>query len=221
MSILNIIIFGAGGHAKVIVDLIESSNKYNLVGIIDESLKKGESFCSYPVLGCDQSLHDIINDNKIYGGIVALGDNYLRRQVVNRILSVMPLFNFVNIIHPSSIISKSVQMGLGNVIMPGVVINTDSVIGNHTIINTVVSIDHDSYIGNFAGLGPRVTLAGSVSIGEQGFLGVGASVAPNCTVGSFSTIGAGAVVLDDVPDHVCCYGIPAKIHQKIDTESKI
>lgn len=211
----NIIIFGAGGHAKVIIDLIEASNIFTIIGIMDNKLSKGSVFCGYPILGLDESLPVILDNFSVFGGLVAIGDNASRQSVVSRILAIVPEFRFVNIIHPSAIISKSVKMGLGNVIMPGAVINTSTEIHNHTIINTSVSVDHDCRVGDFVSLCPSVTLAGNVVIKDHCFLGMCASIAPNCTVGSHSIIGAGSIVLNDVPSQVKSFGIPSRVYDKV------
>lgn len=145
-----------------------------------------------------------------YEYFIATGDNYQRAEIYNFIKNESdkePL----NCIHPSVIISPSVQMGFGNLICPLVVLHTDSVVGNCTIINTGSVVEHDCSVNNFAQISPNATLCGRVQISEYCFIGAGSTVIPNKHVSSKSTVAAGSVVIDYIPSRVLVAGVPAKI----------
>lgn len=206
-----IIVFGAGGHAKVVIDIMEARGNYAiLLGLIDVNCTKGDTFYNKKVLGTDDDLHNILRSNPGVKGIVAVGDNQLRQKVVNRILSEKPNFEFISAIHPSANISTSVTLNEGTVIMPGVSINADTVIGKHCIINTNSSIDHDCVIGNYVSISPNCVLAGGVTIEDGAMLGVGAAVIPGKKIYQNAVVGAGAVVVNNIPPDSCVVGRPAK-----------
>ena len=139
----NIVIFGVSGHAKVIVDILSSYKNTRIAGFIDNSSNVGDEILGFKVLGKDTSLKSLMKKFNFNKGVIAMGDNIRRCKVENKIKSLHKNFQFVNCIHKSAVISKSVKIGNGNVIMPGVVINTHSVIGDHCILNTNSSLDHD------------------------------------------------------------------------------
>ena len=108
-----IILFGASGHAKVIVDIIEKEEKFELIGIIDSNHEIGTNVLGYEVIGPDSSLNQIITNNDVFGGIIGIGDNARRAIVKDNIINTFHDFNFVNCIHPNSVIGKNVTWGGG------------------------------------------------------------------------------------------------------------
>ncbi|WP_353136511.1 acetyltransferase [Pseudopedobacter sp.] len=194
-------IIGAGGHAKVIIELAEELD-YSILNVFDQNIKKSY-ILSYKVS------HNFFCIPK--NTIVAIGDNSLRKKVSQEnILEVSPL------IHPKSTISRSADIDDGTVVMAGVSINSDVVIGRHCIINTNSSIDHDCIIGDYVHISPNVALAGNVVVGEGTHIGIGACVIQGVKIGKWCTIGAGAVVIKDVFDFQTVVGNPAKVLDKSD-----
>jgi sugar O-acyltransferase (sialic acid O-acetyltransferase NeuD family) len=206
----NILIFGASGHSKVIVDIIEKQEKYNIQGFIDKNRKKNTSFMGYKVLGNQSSLKDIIYSNKIYGGVIGIGDNYIRSVIRNKVIKIIPNFKFVNCIHPKTIVGKDVKIGGGNVIMAGVVINSSAIIKNHCILNTNSSVDHDSLMSDFSSIAPNVTIGGNVTIGNYSAIGIGANIFHNVNVGHNCIVGGGSLVCNDTNENSIYYGSPSK-----------
>ncbi|MEH7384324.1 acetyltransferase [Bacillus sp. JJ1521] len=203
----SILVFGASGHAKVIIDIIEKQKKYQIKGIfVDTPNMVGTKLMGYPILG---------KIAEFYGsstkGIVAIGDNYGRSLVVNKIKSIDPNFTFVKAIHPNSIIGNDVKIGDGTVIAAGAVINTNTSIGENCIINTKSSVDHDSVIGAFSTVAPGATIGGNVKIGDLSVISMGANVIQKINIGNGTLIGAGSTVIKDMPSRVLAYGIPAKV----------
>tara|TARA_B110000014_G_scaffold261212_1_gene252494 strand:+ start:26 stop:682 length:657 start_codon:yes stop_codon:yes gene_type:complete len=205
-----ILIFGAAGHAKVIIDLVEKEGSHEILGLIDSSKKKGDDLMGYKILGQESDLPDIMANHSIKGGVIAIGDNGLRKKVNDKILRVCPDFNFLSFVHPSASMGKSAEVGIGSVILAGVIVNSDCRIGNHCILNTNSSLDHDSVMNNFSSLAPNSTVGGNVKIGEVSSIALGANIIQNITIGKHALIGAGSVVVEDIKDFSVNYGVPSK-----------
>ena len=201
-----IIIIGASGHAKVVIDIVEKQGKYIIEGLLDDNRKKGEEILGYKILGTIKDLPQF-TDHKV---IIAIGDNWTRYQIYQKIMSIIPDNNFATAVHPSAQIGKNVTIGIGTVVMAGAIINCDTVIGNFTIINTKASIDHDCRMNNFSSLAPNVTTGGNVMIGEFSAISIGATIVHGMQVGSHSIIGAGALLIENCGDTIIMYGMPAK-----------
>lgn len=212
----NIIIIGASGHAKVIIDIIEKQGKYNIIGLLDDSPdKKGTDFLGYKIIG-----NVAENIARFNSGIVAIGDNYTRYLVVNKIKSLNPAFAFVSAIHPYTAIAKKVSIGCGTVAMAGVIINNDTAVGEHCILNTKASVGHDNKIGDYVTVGPGATLGGNITVGDFSNISIGANIKHGISIGKETVIGAGATLLNDTPDNVVAYGTPAKIMRKREINDK-
>ena len=109
----NIVIIGGGNQAHYTIDIIEREGKYNIVGIIDSIHEVGSDRFGYKILGRQEDIVEIINQHHIQGGLITIGDNWIRHIVSNQILKLVPNFEFVNAIHPSVIIGNNVKLGVG------------------------------------------------------------------------------------------------------------
>jgi sugar O-acyltransferase (sialic acid O-acetyltransferase NeuD family) len=210
----NIIIIGASGHAKVIIDIIEKEKKYNIIGLIDEFKETGETILDYKIIGKEKDLPFLIKKHSLVGGVIAIGDNWIRSKVCGKIKLIEPSFEFVSTIHPSVQIGKNVKIGAGTVIMPGVIINACSLVGTHCILNTNSSLDHDSEMGDFSSLAPNVSTGGNVRIGDFSAISIGATIIHGITIKEQTVIGAGSVVLKNIQDFSVAYGVPASVVKK-------
>lgn len=191
-------LLGAGGHAKVILDILESCD-LPVNGLYDDRLV-GERF-GYPIKG------RLLETNGRTGYfLIALGDNAIRKKVAIKLE-----LQFISLSDRSAIVSPTVRLGKGTVIMPGTVVNAGTVIGEHAIINTSASVDHDCVIEDFVHIAPNSTLCGNVQVGEGTLFGAGAVAIPGVKIGKNCTVGAGAVVVNDVPAGATVVGNPAKI----------
>lgn len=204
MSRRDIVIIGAGGHAKVVISTLFELN-FKIVGILDDDPNKwNQKVFNVPIIGPIE----LLKTGNYELGIVAIGDNKIRNEIVNKYGNFC---KWVSIIHPFSYVHPSVQIGEGSVIFAGVVIQPDVIIGKHVIVNTSASIDHDCNIEDFVHIAPGCHLAGGVYVGEGSLIGIGSSIIPYKKVGKWSIIGAGSVVINDIPDCVTVVGVPARI----------
>lgn len=195
---MRIVVVGAGGHAKVVVDAARCAG-HDVVAILDDRTD------IETVLGVPITVR--IADVRADGFVVALGDNGARsRAFAEHIRSVTP----VTVVHPDAVVAKSARIGVGSVILAGVVVNAEAVIGDDVILNTRCSIDHDCRIDAHAHIAPGVTICGGTHVAEGALVGAGSSVIPRIRIGQWSVVGAGASVVADVPDGETHAGTPAR-----------
>ncbi|MEQ8476359.1 acetyltransferase [Fulvivirga sp.] len=192
-------LFGASGHAKVVIDIIEQ-NGSKILGIFDDDPNKKQLW-QYPVIG-NYSAHKAEH----IPCIITVGNNAIRKKIAQKLNT-----EYCNALHPASVIDKRVKIGRGTVVMASATINADTSIGNHVIINTSSSVDHDCVIHDFVHIAPNATLCGGVAVGEGTLIGAGATVIPLVKIGKWCTIGAGAVIVSDIPDNCKVVGNPGKI----------
>lgn len=191
-------LYGASGHAKVIMDILRA-NQIEIEGLIDDNPEINE-LSGYPVFHQRDDLSPLI---------ISIGNNRIRRMIAGKLK-----LKFGIAIHPSAIISPSVKIGEGTVIMPGVIINADVVIGKHCIINTGATIDHECVIEDYCHIAPGVNISGCTTVGEGTWIGIGSCIIQGLHIGNNCMIGAGSVVVKDIPDAVIAFGNPCRVRKK-------
>ncbi len=193
------IVYGASGHGKVIMEILESIN--------DPATEIWDDAERPPVWGVPvrKPAYDDAYQSRV---VISIGVNATRKKVAERLGGKVV---FVTPIHAKTTISKRAVIGEGTVVMAGVTVNADTVIGKHCIINTSCSIDHDCKLGDYVHISPNATLSGDVHVGEGTHVGSGASVIQGIKIGKWCTIGAGAVIIRDIPDHATAVGNPARV----------
>ncbi|MEO9892771.1 acetyltransferase [Aurantibacter sp.] len=207
----NIVIIGASGHGNVVLDIIEKEADFNVIGFIDTYKEKCRLANGYQVLGTEDELPYFIDKFNITAGIVAIGDNWIRKKVVDKIIEIVPNFEFVSSAHPQAVIGRDVTIGVGTIIMPGAIVNSNAQIGDFCIVNTNASLDHDSVMGDYSSLAPRASTGGHVNLGAFSAICLGASVIEGITIGAHTVVGAGALVVNNIESHVVAYGAPSQI----------
>ena len=210
----NVIIFGASGHGSVVLDCLEKEGKYNVVGFVDSFKQKGTSINGYQVLGSEIDLPFLIDRFNIVGGIVAIGDNWIRKLIVDKIFKIVPNFSFINTIHPKAILGKDILLGCGNVFMPGAIVNANSIVHDFCIINTNSSLGHDGIMDSYSSLAPSVCTGGNLKLGRFSAVSLGVNIINGIEIGQHTVIGAGSLVVDHFGDNVLAYGSPARIVRK-------
>jgi sugar O-acyltransferase (sialic acid O-acetyltransferase NeuD family) len=193
-------LYGASGHAKVVLDIIRDQ-KIEIHGLFDDD-SSVHALQGIPVIKTIDGLLEAPI-------IISVGDNKHRAKLASKLGKLQ--IEYGTVIHSSAVISKTATVGFGSVVTQGSIIQAEAVIGNHVIINTGASVDHDCLIKDFVSISPHATLCGSVKVGEGTHICAGAVVIPNIVIGKWCVIAAGAVVIRDVPDYAVVAGIPGKI----------
>lgn len=209
--IKKLIIVGSSGHAKVLVDIFEKDGGFEILGFIDGFRNKGDSTLGYEVLGNENDIPQLLAENKGCEIFIAIGDNWTRKLIYDRLVALVPNLEIASAIHPSAQIGKNVTIGKGSAIMAGAVVNSCSEVGDFVIINTNSSLDHDCRMGDFSSLAPGVTTGGGVVIGDFSAIGIGATISHRITIGAHTVIGAGSLMLDNCGDQELLFGTPAKL----------
>jgi sugar O-acyltransferase (sialic acid O-acetyltransferase NeuD family) len=213
-SISDAVIFGAGGHAKVIADIFSSSKKTKVIYFVDDQ-KQGQKLGEIPII----SERDFFDKKVCLNGVLGIGDNSIREKVALKIKNIIPEFNFMTAIHHTSYIASDVEVSEGSVVMANSTINPSTKIGAHCIINTNASVDHDCIIHDFASIAPNCCLGGNCTVGRSSAVSISATLIHKINIGEHTIIGSGSLVTKNINSFVVAYGVPAKvIRQRIKGE---
>jgi UDP-N-acetylbacillosamine N-acetyltransferase len=203
-----IVVIGAGGHARVVADVIRLMGELTIHGFIDQAAdRRGEPFVGARIIGGDQELDDVLRSGVTHAA-VAVGGNEARMRIGEELLQKG--FRLPVLIHPSAIVAGDVVVGAGTLICAGCIINPATTVGRLAIINTAASIDHDCNIGDGVHIAPGAHLGGHVTVGEGTLIGLGASIKPSVRIGARVTVGVGAAAVQDVRDGATVIGVPAR-----------
>jgi sugar O-acyltransferase (sialic acid O-acetyltransferase NeuD family) len=209
----SILIWGAGGHGRVVADLVRVLG-HRLAGYADRDASKlGRSVepGGGTAIVCEEMLRSALREGRLPEGIEAIalgiGDNATRAACLEAIENVdAPV-----LVHPSAIVSPSVTIGRATVIFPQAVVNAGARIAAGGIVNSGAIIEHDCILGRAVHVAPGAALSGGVVVGDRGWIGVGATVLQGVRIGVDVMIGAGTVVLRDVPDGMTVVGNPGRV----------
>ncbi|WP_299221992.1 acetyltransferase [uncultured Alistipes sp.] len=195
-------LYGASGHAKVIIDLLEAQG-IPIDALYDDRASSSELF-GYPIL----------RPVRVEGPlIVSIGDNAVRKRIAEARSCA-----FGTAIHLSAVVSPRAAIGAGTVVMQGAVVQSDARIGRHCIVNTGATVDHECTIGDYAHISPNASLCGNVSVGEGTQIGAGSVVVPGIRIGKWSLVCAGSVVTRDIPDYCVAAGNRCKVLRTMNKE---
>jgi len=206
---MRVIGIGAGGHAKVLIDILRQHREYEIAGVLDPA-RVGDTVAGVRVLGGDEQLEPLraAGVTAAFIGVGGVGDNSLRHRLYDKLVSAG--FTVINAVHPAATLAASVQLGHGVAIMAGAVVNPDARIGDNVIINTGAVVDHDCEIAAHAHVSPGAVLGGGVRVGVAAHVGAGATVRQCLSIGAGAVVGAGAAVVSDVPADTIVVGVPAR-----------
>lgn len=208
---IKVVGIGAGGHAKVIIDILSHSPRVEVVGLVELATRLfGETIEGSLILGDDDLLPQLLAEGvgSAFLGIGGVGNNLPRAEAYDRILKLG--FDLITAIHPQAVVARSAKLGRGVSIMAGVVVNPAAVIGEDVILNSQCTVEHDCVIGDHVHIAPGATLSGAVEIGRLSHIGTGASIRQGIRIGEGVVVGVGAVVVNDVPDGMVVVGAPAR-----------
>jgi len=208
-----IVVYGAGGHARAVLELMERSAINPIVGIVDDNPELWNTkIDGISVVGNIEKLGHLIKVLHARRAAIAVGDNVLRKKFGDHARSLglrLPV-----LVHPAAYVSPKAQLGDGTVVMAGAVVGAHARIGELGIVNTRASVDHDCCLGDAVHIAPGVTLAGNVTVGNHTLVGVGACVLPGLCIGDNAIVGAGSTVIRDVPSDTTVAGCPARILER-------
>jgi UDP-perosamine 4-acetyltransferase len=203
-----VVIVGAGGHGKVVLDILRAAGQFKPVGFLDADPALTDSYVAgLPVLGSINAVATL-RRQRVRRAVVAIGDNRTRAQYAA--LLVEQGIELVNAIHPTAFVSPTATLGRNVVVAARAAVGTEARLADSVIVNTSAVVDHECDLGEAAHVCPAAALAGRVRVGRGAFIGAGARVIQCRTVGEYSTVGAGAVVIRDVLDETTVVGVPAR-----------
>jgi len=204
---MDVIIIGAGGHGRVVLDILRLGRELNPVGFLDaEPALAGSSVGGLEVLGAPNQLVRL--RRSVRGAIVAIGDNRVRAGYA-RLVEQHGL-ELVNAVHPASVVSPSAQLGRNVVIAAGAVAGVEARIADSCILNTHCVVDHECELAEAVHVAPAAALGGRVRVGARTLVGLGSRILPCIQIGEDATIGAGSTVIRDVPSGATVVGVPAR-----------
>lgn len=204
--------FGAGGHAKVVIEILRCMGEYEIVGLLETRKELwGKRVLEVEVLGDDSLMRELKNRGIEYAfiGVGTVGDARPRTQLYEKVSGFG--FQTVAAIHPAAVISASAKIGVGPTIMAGAIVNAGAVIGDNVIVNTGAIVEHDCVVGDHTHIATGARLAGGVEVGPGAHIGLGAVIRQEIRIGKEAIVGAGAVVVRDVPDGTTVFGVPATV----------
>lgn len=207
-----VVIVGAGGHGKVLLDICRSSGG-KVAGFLDADTTLLDQLHGVPVLGSD----DLLEDQSFVAAhdfVLGVGETAIRSRLSDHLERANA--TLATLVHPSAVISEHAAIGGGSALHAGAIVNIDAKIGTHCVLNTGASVDHDCTLSDGVQIGPGATLAGGVTCHRNAFVGTGASILPNVTIGRDAIVGGGSSVAKDVPEGVTVYGVPARIVRPVD-----
>jgi UDP-perosamine 4-acetyltransferase len=205
----SVVIIGAGGHGRVVLDILLRAGTYRVEGFVDSNPNlHGRRMDGRAVLG-DVSCLPRLRDEGLHGAVVAIGDNGVRREFADYVEEVG--LHLVNAIHPSAHLAHNVMLGKNIVIAAGALVCTHCQLGDSVILNTGCIVDHESKIGTAVHICPGAKLAGRVTVDSGAFIGIGATIIQNVRIGYEAVVGGGAVVIRDVSPMTTVVGVPARV----------
>lgn len=205
-----LIIFGAGGHGRVVADAASVSGRFSAIAFLDDGFPALRQAGPWPVVGRftdAASLRD-----QFSCAAIGVGDNRARLTLMDEIGRIG--FGLPAIVHPSAVVSQHASLGKATVVLAQAVVNFGAVVGEAVIINTAAVVEHDCRVGDGAHLSPGAMLGGGVTIGNCSWIGIGASVRHATAIGEQVRIGAGAAVVSAIPAGATAVGVPARVVEK-------
>jgi sugar O-acyltransferase (sialic acid O-acetyltransferase NeuD family) len=210
---LKIIILGAGGFGREVLQLIHNINqvkpKFDVLGFLDDGIENGTVIHQLQVLG-NIGDYDSLGAE---GAVLAVGNTKTRKRIQ---MSLSNDVAYPNIIHPLAVFHDPdrTEMGKGNIICAGSIFTTDIKLGHFNIINLSCTVGHDVRIGSFCSIMPGVHVSGEIQLEDGVYVGSGATLIKSIKLGEFSTVGAGALVHSNVNNEQTVAGVPARPLQK-------
>lgn len=204
-----LIIIGAGGYAKSVLDSIDYYN-YEVAGFVDEFSSNAEHL-GYPILA--SSLEEVKNAEQFFY-FIAIGNNRHRKRWHDRLKERN--FRLINVVDRSALVSQRATIGNGCFIGKMAIVNSKSVVCDNCIINSRALIEHGCYVSDHVNISTNAVINGDVRVGIGSFLGSCSVTRGQLKIGNWVTVGAGAVVVSHIGDHLIVAGVPARTIRNCD-----
>lgn len=200
----NLIIVGAGGYAKSVLDSVDHMN-FKMVGYLDDVKPKGTYHQGYVVLG---NTIECLESPQDYVYFVAIGNNAKRKSWFDKLKEKN--LSLINVIDKSALVSSAATIGEGSFIGKLAILNHGSSVGDNCVINTRALLEHGCIIKRHVNISTNATLNGDVLCEEGCFVGSGTVINGQLSIGEWALVGSGAVVIRDVKAKTTVVGVPAK-----------
>lgn len=215
-----VVIVGAGGHGRVVLDVLLQARRYDVIGFLDNNPAiHGRRIDGLPVHGGMDAIERLSRELEVAGAIIAIGDNGVRRGFARQIENLG--LELVSAIHPSATIARNATIGRNVVVAAGVVVCANCQVGDSVILNTGCIVDYQTMIGEGVHICPGVRIAGRVVIEPGAFIGIGATIVPNVTIACEAIVGAGSVVVENVPALATVVGVPARAVKHVEASEEL
>jgi acetyltransferase EpsM len=194
-----LVVYGAGGHGKSVIELVQAAGGYQLVGVIDDAVAAGTRVLDFEVLGSGDQLRELRMDGVglAVNAVGGIGDIRSRVRVFDRLAAAG--FKCPTVIHPTAFVEPSAELADGVQIFPHAYVGSQARLGYGVIVNTAAIVSHDCEIDDYVNLAPGSVLAGAVTVGDRSLIGMGVTVNLEVTIGGLARVGNSAVVKHDVP----------------------
>ena len=194
-----IVIYGAGGHGKSLLDLLRTLGSYRVVGFVDDGVSAGEEIMGIPVLGGGEALADLHAKGVrlAVNAVGGIGNVKVRKRVFRRIARAG--FVCPAVVHPSAVVEPGAVLSAGVQVFPHAYVGSQVRVGFGSIVNTGAIVSHDCVLGDYVNISPGAILAGDVSVGADALIGMGVTVNLGVEVGAGARVGNSATVKSDVP----------------------
>jgi UDP-perosamine 4-acetyltransferase len=209
--VIRVVGFGAGGHAKVMIDALRAGGAFEVVGLLDPKRElHGRTISGVAVLGDDSTIEKLMADgvSAIFIGVGSAASTSLRQRLYEAARARG--LDVIKVVHPSAVVSPAATLGRGVSVLAGAIVNASAILGDNVLVNTGAIVEHDCVIEQHTHIATGARVGGSVKIGTGVHVGIGASIRQGISVGAGVVIGAGAAVVDDVPDGAVVVGVPAR-----------
>ena len=192
-----IILIGAGGHARACIDVIELSGKFKVAGLIEKNEEDSKNNFGYPVIGTDEDLQIL---RQKYSKVLITVGQIKSAEIRVKLFQLLREMDYTLpvIISPQAYVSKHAQIGDGTIVMHSATINANTRVGNNCIINNKTLIEHDAVIGDHCHISTGAILNGEVTVGNESFVGSGVVTKQCISIGNNCVIGAGVVLKRDI-----------------------
>ena len=189
-----LLLIGCGGHARALIDVVESSHAWHVLGLVGLPEQVGIEVLGYPVLGSDNDLP--LLRKQCANALLAVGQIGLPRKRLELAAELGRLkFQLPTVISRHAYVSRHAEVGIGTSVGHGVVLNSGASIGNFCIINTNALIEHDSVISDYCHISTGALVNGGARIGDRSFIGSGAVLREGLNLPSQTVISAGKRVM--------------------------